>query len=302
MDERERLQSGEAQGWAEILDLVDRLTPTEQERPGLAAEGWSVKELLWHLRCWTEEAARQLGRVRTGTYGAQDWDTDGLNARFLEEARGMDLATVRRELERSRARLLAEWAWVTELSAPVVEWFGESGREHYAEHLKDLRVWVEKTAPGRAPELAARRAAKLAAEDAAWRELNELVASLPPARLAEPGVTPAGWTVKDTMWHVAAWSADCVRSFERMGAGTFEAEWQSDEETEEMNQRWFEESQGLDLDTVKAEWFSARTKMVECFGTLEELTPVAEEWFDESSTVHYEKHLIDLRPWAGRSP
>ncbi len=297
MDERERLTTEEAEGWAETLDLVDRLTSEEQERPGMTAEAWSVKDLLWHIRSWTEEAARQLAAVREGRYEVRDWDTDGLNARYLDEGRTKDLATARMELERSRARALAEWAWVTELSAPVVEWFGESGAEHYGEHLRELRPWVERLASERAPNLAARRIAKLAAEDAGWNELNRLIGGLSKEQLEAPGVVPDGWSVKDTMWHVACWAAGCVRSLEQMRAGTFAGEWEAHEEIERMNREWFDQSRDLDLDTVNAEWFSARTKMVECFGTLEELTPIAEEWFDGSGAIHYEKHLIDLRPW-----
>ncbi len=262
------------------------------------AEGWSAKDLLWHFRSWTEEAARQLGRVRQGTYEELELDTDGLNERYLEEGRALDLATVRMELERSRARVLAEWAWVTELSAPVVEWFGESGPEHLREHMPDLRAWVDRFAPVGTPVLVARRAAKLAAEDGAWEELNGLIGRMSHAQIEAPGVTPDGWSAKDTMWHVACWSADCVRSLERIRAGTFEGGWQDDEEVERMNRRWFEESRDLEVEIVKAEWFSARTRMVECFGTLEPLTPQAEEWFDESGAIHYEKHLIDLRPWV----
>ncbi len=298
MDERERLTNGEVEGWREMLELVDRLTIDQIGQPGMNAEGWSVKDLLWHNRSWTEEAARQLGRVREGAYEELDWDTDDLNERHLAEGRALEVAVVRRESERSRSRVLAEWAWVTELSAPVVEWFGESGQDHYGDHAPELHAWVERLAPGRAPDLAARREAKLAAEDAAWEELNGLIGRLSAAQLEASGVTPDGWSAKDTMWHVACWSADCVRSLEQIRAGTFEGEWQDDDEIERMNRRWFEESRDLDLETVKAEWFSAHAKMVESFGTLESLTPQAEEWFDESSTVHYEKHLIDLKPWV----
>ncbi len=289
MDERERLTSGEADGWREMLDLVDRLSREDIEEPGLNAEGWSAKDLLWHLRCWTEEAARQLGLVRQGTYEELEWDTDGSNRRYLEEGRALDLATVRRELERSRARVLAEWAWVTELSAPVVEWFGESGPKHLEDHMPELRARVDRVAAERAPVLVARRAAKLAAEDGAWDELNGLIGRLSLSQIEVPGVTPDGWSAKDTMWHVACWSADCVRSLERIRAGTFEGGWQDDVEIERMNRRWFEESRELDVETVKAEWYSARTRMVDRFGTVEPLTPQAEEWFDESGAIHYEK-------------
>jgi hypothetical protein len=38
--------------------------------------------------------------------------------------------------------------------------------------------------------------------------------------------------------------------------------------------------------------------MLRGFAAVETLTPTVEDWFDESGTIHYEKHLIDLRPWV----
>jgi hypothetical protein len=90
---------------------------------------------------------------------------------------------------------------------------------------------------------------------------------------------------------------DAADGFERMRAGSFDGEWDDDHETEALNQTWFEESQELDLATVRAAWFDQRSAMLRGFVAIPELTSTAEEWFDESGTIHYEKHLIDLRPW-----
>lgn len=147
MDEKAKLTREEDQLWAEVSALVERLTPAQLEEPGMAGD-WSVKDLLWHLCCWTAEAARQLERVRVGTYVPQDWDTDELNQRFFEESRRQDLATVRAELAAARTRALQEWAAVKEVTPEAIEWFGESGPEHYLEHLSDLRPWVERLTAG----------------------------------------------------------------------------------------------------------------------------------------------------------
>ena len=147
MDEKAKLVQEEDEVWAEVSALVDRLTPEQLEEPGMA-DDWSVKDLLWHLCCWTAEAARQLERVRLGTYIEQDWDTDGLNQRYLEESRRQDLATVRAELAAARTRALQEWAALEEVTPDAIEWFGESGPEHYLEHLSDLRPWVERLTAG----------------------------------------------------------------------------------------------------------------------------------------------------------
>ena len=41
-----------------------------------------------------------------------------------------------------------------------------------------------------------------AAEDAGWLELNDLIESLSPAQMEEPGYFPEGWSVKDLMAHI----------------------------------------------------------------------------------------------------
>ena len=136
-------------------------------------------------------------------------------------------------------------------------------------------------------------------EEAGWVELNALLHGLTPEQLTTPGYTAEGWSIKDMMWHIAAWSADAASHFERMRAGTFDpAEVQ---DTQALNDEWFEVSRGLELETVKAEWYAARTMMVERFGQAEGLPPEADGWFDEAGGLHYAKHLEDLRGWVERS-
>jgi hypothetical protein len=142
-----------------------------------------------------------------------------------------------------------------------------------------------------------RRENLLTAEDSGWRELNDLVGSLSDEQLERPGFTPAGWSVKDLMWHVACWSADCVRAFDQMRAGTFTGT-TIDEETDVVNRRWFQQSRAFDLGTVWAEWYASRTLLVERFAGFATLTSEAEEWFEETGPIHYAKHLGDLRKWV----
>lgn len=141
-----------------------------------------------------------------------------------------------------------------------------------------------------------RREELLLAEDLGWRALNELVDALSDEQLVEPGTVPSGWSVKDVMWHVACWSADCVRALDQMRAGTFTGS-TIDEGTDAVNDRWFRQSQQLDLETVRAEWYASRTMMVERF-TQAALTPDADEWFEEAGPLHHAKHLADLRGWV----
>jgi hypothetical protein len=123
-----------------------------------------------------------------------------------------------------------------------------------------------------------------------WTEIDRLTDE----QLERPGVTPDGWSVKDVMFHVAAWAADCGLQFERMHAGTWV---RPEEDVDGQNREWFELSRTLELRVVRAELTAARTRMVVEFGTLPEVTPDAWEWFEESGPLHYASHLVDVRCW-----
>jgi len=131
-------------------------------------------------------------------------------------------------------------------------------------------------------------------EDVAWAKLCELLDRLSPEELEDPTLAPEGWSPKDLMFHVGGWLADCGRQLERMRAGTFV---DPQDDTEAVNAEWFELSKTLDLDTVRAEFVSARTRMLHEFGELPEVSAVAQEWFEESGAIHYHKHIEDLERW-----
>lgn len=144
MSRREEHLRAEDEGWTELKSLLDALSPQQMLEPGLTPEGWSVKDLLWHLGAWSAEAGIMLERIRSGTYDGwgQAASVDELNARFLEEGRRVDLATAKSELYAARNRALMEWAALPKVTPEAEEWFRESGPEHYQEHLDDLRAWV----------------------------------------------------------------------------------------------------------------------------------------------------------------
>ncbi len=130
----------------ELRSLLDALSPQQVLEPGLTSEGWSIKDLLFHLGAWWAKAFNMLERVRAGTYDGkgEDASVDELNARFLEEGRRLDLATVKAELYAARNQALLGFGALPEVSPEAEEWFRESGPEHYNEHLDDLRAWVGK--------------------------------------------------------------------------------------------------------------------------------------------------------------
>ena len=137
--------------------------------------------------------------------------------------------------------------------------------------------------------------ALLDAEETKWNELCAEVGRFTDEELERPGVTPDGWSVRDVLFHIAAWAAECGQQLEQMRAGTWE---DPHLDVERQNREWFELSRTMDVKTVRAEFAAARTRMVVEFGTLPEVTPAAMEWFEESGPLHYEEHLVDLRSWC----
>jgi hypothetical protein len=140
--------------------------------------------------------------------------------------------------------------------------------------------------------------ARLVAEEAArWRDLRATLDGIDADRLEQPGVTPDGWSVKDTMFHVAVWMADCAAQLERMRLGTFEDPGETTQEIDRQNRAWFELSRTLDIATVRSAFIAARARMMQEWAWLPAVTPDAWEWFEESGPQHYAKHDLDLRTW-----
>jgi Mycothiol maleylpyruvate isomerase N-terminal domain len=144
---REELLRAEAEGWEELIAVLDAAAPDLVERPGLNAEGWAVRDVMWHLAFWCSDAARALGEMGHGSF-AGDREPDGpaqvdvVNDREFERSRGMEPDQVRSELHRGRSAMLEQFGVLEVLTADADEWFEESGPLHYAEHLPELEVWI----------------------------------------------------------------------------------------------------------------------------------------------------------------
>lgn len=144
---REALLQGEIEGWERLDRAVDGLTDEELARPGLTAEGWSVRDLLWHLAAWSEEAVRVLDRMRVGTWDGTDpslepgW-TDRMNAEWFERSRRMGLDEVRSAAPVARDRMREAFEVLEAVTPDAAEWFEESGPMHYADHQPGLEAWI----------------------------------------------------------------------------------------------------------------------------------------------------------------
>ena len=139
MERLDELQQMERVRWDEFRGLVDGLTDARIEEATLNGDGWSVKDLLWHMRCWNDEIADQLEKIRLGSYVDEDYDTDKKNARFFDEGRRTDLTTVRAEWLASRDRAVEQLAMHKDVTPPVEEWGSELAFKHMDDHLPELR-------------------------------------------------------------------------------------------------------------------------------------------------------------------
>jgi hypothetical protein len=142
MTDKQALTERERDAWAELRRVVDGLPRERWEEPTVTAEGWTVKDVLWHIAHWWEHLAELLDAIRAGTFTEPPEDdeaTDAENARVLEESRAMSLEQVERGLEAARERMLAAWEALPELDESAERWFGWETFEHYEEHLADLR-------------------------------------------------------------------------------------------------------------------------------------------------------------------
>lgn len=144
MDEQE-LGARERAAWAAFREAVDAIEPARRETPGVNVEGWTVKDVLWHVAHWWDDLAGTLEAMRAGTYvppPEDDEATDAENARVLEESGRMSLADVDRGLNEARERMLAAWAALPEVDAAAEQEFVWETIDHYEEHLPGLRAFV----------------------------------------------------------------------------------------------------------------------------------------------------------------
>ncbi len=133
------------------------------------------------------------------------------------------------------------------------------------------------------------------AEEAAWGELQQLVSSLSPEQLEEPGYSADGWSVKDLMAHIAAWLAEATQVFEQIQYGTYRTERR---DVDALNRRFYEANKDLPAPLVRAECAASRNRMLVEWSALPNVTAEASEWFAESGPEHYAEHLPRLREWV----
>ena len=131
-------------------------------------------------------------------------------------------------------------------------------------------------------------------EDRAWGELWGLLESIDPGRLEQSGYSE-DWSAKDLMAHIGCWQAEAVQVLEQIRCGTYV---RFPIDVDAFNTRFREATRDLPIRVVWAELCSARTRMLQEWSALPDVTAAAEEWFVESGPAHYAEHVVRLREWV----
>lgn len=134
-----------------FLAALDQVEPELLTTPGLVGE-WSARDLVVHVAFWSQHGADALALAEAGRgdeFIYDQADTDAMNARVAEEARGVDVTTAiqreaaafaafRQRLAQIRPALLELRLGNGDRVEEVVRY---DGPDHYAEHTRDLRAW-----------------------------------------------------------------------------------------------------------------------------------------------------------------
>ena len=132
-----------------------RSLPTRFEEPTVTPEGWSPKDVMFHVAAWMADAGLQLERMRAGTFDPSEETPASIqerNGQWFEASRAMEPSDVRVEFSSAHQRMCEELGEMPELTPDAVEWFEESGPLHYAHSgpaRLDLRGWLGRTLPRR---------------------------------------------------------------------------------------------------------------------------------------------------------
>jgi hypothetical protein len=138
------LLADEERGWLALTEVFGDVPPDRFDEPSVTDEGWSPKDVMYHVAAWSEEVAKVLGRIAAGTHREGDPDVQALNEKWFEAGRGLDDDVVRIRFAKGRVAMRQVFSQLTEVDATAWEWFEESGPRHYADHLPDLRSFLER--------------------------------------------------------------------------------------------------------------------------------------------------------------
>ena len=138
-----RLLRDEQEGWERLHAVLGRIPRERLDEAGVTDDGWSPKDVMFHIGAWLAEAARQLERIHEGTYVVEDDTVEERNEAWFALSKTLDISTVRAELESSRVMAREALSVLAEITPEARGWFEESAGLHYAEPVPDLVRWLD---------------------------------------------------------------------------------------------------------------------------------------------------------------
>jgi hypothetical protein len=322
----------------DLVRVLASMSDEEKVAP-ILQDGWSVKDSLAHLVAWEKMTMDWLTRSLRGEHVKRfvegfQYDTEeqrepvmqALNQHLFEQNKDRALADVMRDFRATHRAILQFVAQMDERDifdpnrfawrngSPALDMIGGNTYDHYAEHQGWILEWRARRAyPTTKSELMRRIRERHA-------EMEELLASLSPAQLTAPELD-AGWSVKDSLAHLAAWdnlAVDWTNQYRRGEAPKYWAEGfvvgdgNTEEHMHRFNAHLFEQNKNRALDEVLDHFRSAFLRAVETVESLD-----ASEIFDADhfparkgrpliallagdSYEHYDEHLGWIRAWLAR--
>lgn len=142
--DRDELLRREEENWR-AFEAAVAAVPAERRLEAGVVPGWSVRDLVWHCARWSDEVSTALAAMAAGTYVPEDHPDayyDDLNARWAEEAKGVDWDTVATEMIAARNRARAAFEAIAEPDQAAFEWFTDEAADHYAEHAAEISAFA----------------------------------------------------------------------------------------------------------------------------------------------------------------
>jgi hypothetical protein len=128
-----------------------------------------------------------------------------------------------------------------------------------------------------------------------WEEVHALVDAMPGDRVEEPGYFEEGWSAKDLVGHLGSWLAEAGVVLERIRAGTYRPE---EVDIDAMNESFLDALRRVPFHDVKAQAFTARSRMLRAWRSLPAPSAEADRWIAKAGPDHYRQHLPRLREWV----
>jgi hypothetical protein len=252
-------------GYVASRAVLDALPPERWDETLPA--GWTLKEMVGHLAYWEDTVAPFVESLRSGVVQESAGSVDEQNARAAADAKGLSRDDMLTRLESAHGRVIEIVRSLNDdelADERVIEKLECETYGHYPEHFADLGAAIKIGL-----ELAQ-------AAEKAWVPFRLAIMSLGLAGLE--ATTPAGWTYKDVVAHVAAWSDLTIKRLARY------------RETGETL------GSGAEADDINAE-IVARTRGRDAREVLDEMDTSIRKLFEDITKLD-EKQLHENDDWA----